>query len=106
MNNVLVLGASGLLGQAIVKQFQSQDYKVGALSRGVDNSSSDLVKKYCANILNYNQIDSIISEYDVIINCTGQITNPINQCLVQNTNGILCKMRCKAPGKLCSVISV
>jgi nucleoside-diphosphate-sugar epimerase len=88
MNNILVLGASGLLGQALVKQFQSQGYKVGALSRGVDKLCSNLVKKYCADILNYNQIDSIISEYDVVINCTGQITNPINQCLVQNTDGI------------------
>jgi nucleoside-diphosphate-sugar epimerase len=88
MNSVLILGASGFLGQALVLRFLSQGYKVGALSRRPYDSSSNLVKKYYADILNYNEIDPIISIYDIVVNCTGQITSPINQCLIQNTDGI------------------
>jgi len=84
MNSILILGASGFLGRALIRRFNSQGRKVGSLSRNADN----LVNNYSENILNYNQIDKIISEYDVVINCTGQITEPINQCLILNTTGI------------------
>ncbi|MBT5400403.1 NAD(P)-dependent oxidoreductase [bacterium] len=88
MSSVLILGASGFLGQALIRQFNSNGCKVGAISRNADGLDNNLTDNYCENILNHNQIDKIISEYDVVINCTGQVTRPINQCLTLNTTGI------------------
>ena len=88
MNKVLVIGASGFLGQAIVKKFQKEGISVGALSRSPIFFDNKLVTQYAADILDSEEIESIISKHDIIINCTGQISNPIHQCLIQNTDGI------------------
>ena len=88
MNKVLILGASGLLGRAIVDQFIDKGYLMGALSRTPTSFNSIQVKEHLVDILDYKKLESVISEYDYIINCTGQITNPINHCLTLNTHGI------------------
>lgn len=88
MNKILIIGASGLLGSSLVKYFSSNDFKVGALSRSYSENENGLVKTYAVNILNYENLELIISDYDIIINCTGQITNPISDCIILNTEGI------------------
>ena len=88
MSNVLILGASGFLGRAIVKKFHKEGVRVGALSRNPLHSENKLIKQHSVDILNEREIEVVVSEYDIIVNCTGQISNPIHQCLVQNTDGI------------------
>jgi nucleoside-diphosphate-sugar epimerase len=88
MNSVLILGASGLLGRAVVDEFRNKGFIIGALGRNSLNLNSTQIKEYCVDILDYEKLASIISQYDFIINCTGQISAPINQCLIQNTDGI------------------
>jgi len=88
MSNVLVIGASGFLGQAIVKKLTEKGESVGALSRNPEYSKNKLIKQHSVDILNEEEIETIVSEYNVIINCTGQISNPIHQCLMHNTDGI------------------
>ena len=41
MNKVLVLGASGLLGRALVKHLVFEGYEVGALSRSCMNNNNN-----------------------------------------------------------------
>ncbi len=88
MNSVLILGASGFLGQLVVKKLHEKGFEVGALSKNSIHSYNKPILGYRADILDYNKIEPIISQYNIIINCTGQITNPIHQCLRQNTKGI------------------
>ena len=88
MSNVLILGAGGFLGSSIVREFLNKGSRIGALSRRSLDFRSSQVKEYCVDILNYEELDSVISKYDCIVNCTGQISVPINQCLIQNTDGI------------------
>ncbi|MDP0561655.1 MAG: NAD(P)-dependent oxidoreductase [Candidatus Endonucleobacter sp. (ex Gigantidas childressi)] len=88
MNKILVLGASGLLGRVLVDFFKQKNNLVGAVSRKPIGYTEKNITAYVASILDCISLDSIIKEYDVIINCTGQITSPINQCLLLNTDGI------------------
>ena len=88
MNRALIIGASGLLGRAIVDELISKDYYVGSLSRNSINIESSYLKEHLIDVLDYRKLEIVISEYDFIINCTGQITNPISNCLALNTDGI------------------
>lgn len=88
MNKILILGASGLLGQALVEFLTSKNYTIGVISREVVYHEDSGIKVYAINILDYDSLESVIKEYGTIINCTGQVSNPINECLLTNTKGI------------------
>ncbi len=85
---ILILGASGLLGQSLVDLFKEKEYVIGALSRNSLEYTDKNINIYNIDILDYLLLEEVIKEYDIIVNCTGQITNPINQCLLLNTSGI------------------
>lgn len=87
-NKILILGASGLLGQTLVEFFKQKNYLIGVASRKPIEYIEKNITTYFVNILDPGLLEPIIKEYDIIINCTGQITNPINQCLLLNTKGI------------------
>lgn len=88
MSSVLILGASGLLGGALVDLLARKKYSIGVISREVVYHENSGIKVYAINILDYNSLVSVIKEYSIIINCTGQVTNPINECLLTNTKGM------------------
>ena len=87
MNKVLIIGASGLLGQSLVQYFVSNNFQVGALSRYCD-SNNDRFYNHAVDVLDYESLEFVVEQYDVIINCIGQITNPIHECVSLNTKGI------------------
>ena len=88
MNNILVLGASGLLGQALIKHFSSIGKNVGALCRSNIEFKHPNVNTHVVDILNFEDLDKVVANYDVVINCTGQITKSTNVFLELNTTGI------------------
>ncbi len=87
-NKVLILGASGLLGQTLVKFFKDKNYSIGTFSRKSLEYLDTNINVYSGDILDYEVLEKVVKKYDIVINCTGQITNPINQCLALNTRGI------------------
>ena len=87
MNKVLIIGGSGLLGQSLVEYFVSNNFQVGALSRHC-NSQGRRFSNYAVDVLDYENLELVVAQYDVIINCIGQITNPIHECVSLNTKGI------------------
>ncbi len=88
MSKILILGASGLLGESLVEYFASTGFKVGALSRSYDKKKNKLVNAHAVDVLDYESLESIIAQYDIIINCIGQITSPIHDCITLNTQGV------------------
>jgi len=88
MNSILILGASGLLGQALVDNFKSKELQIGLASRKPIDYKEQNIKSYSVDILDYKSVENIIKEYETIINCTGQVTNPVNLSLLLNTEGI------------------
>ena len=87
MNNVLVLGASGLLGRSLVRYLKTNGHKVGALSRSLIKNDIG-VRAYNVDVLIYEDLEPIVAQYDTVINCIGQITSPISECVILNTKGI------------------
>ena len=84
---MLVIGGSGFLGSNVIRSLNS--------STAVSVSSADLIeatncisKFYHLDILDKSNIYSIAKNFDVIINCTGQITEPIDRCKELNSIGI------------------
>ena len=88
MNKILILGASGLLGGSLVKYFLSKNFKVGALSRGHDKKKNELVNTHTVNVLDYDNLESVIAQYDIVINCIGQVTSPMYDCITLNSQGV------------------
>jgi len=83
---ILLIGGSGFLGQSILN----------ALGKG-DNSIfyADInpIKGFEANfilldILEYENFENIDADFDIIINLTGQATNPTSLCFNLNSKGI------------------
>ena len=88
MSSILILGASGLLGRTLVDFFKDKNHTIGVLSRNPIHYTEQKIEVHSVDILDYNSLDSVIQKYETIINCTGQITKPINLSLLQNTDGI------------------
>jgi nucleoside-diphosphate-sugar epimerase len=88
MNKILILGATGLLGESLVEYFSSNNFKVGALSRGCDERENNLINTYAVDALDYESLEPIIAQYDIVVNCIGQVTNPIYDCITLNSRGV------------------
>lgn len=81
---ILIIGGSGFLGSAI------------AAKLGKYASIADLALPTCSidntfirlDVLKESNLVEILKGYDIVINCTGQITNPFQYCLNLNTKGI------------------
>ncbi|MBX2976357.1 MAG: NAD(P)-dependent oxidoreductase [Ignavibacteriaceae bacterium] len=87
IKKVLLVGGSGYLGTAISKVFEGNiefDLTLGDLFEPKITTQKFI--KF--DVIDKAVVNSFIQEYDVIINCTGQITKPINTCFNINTTGI------------------
>lgn len=84
---ILVIGGSGFLGSNIVNIFQEfgfQNIVCGDIFKNPELKCS--FKKI--DLLSGNELTKDLSEFDLIINCTGQITEPFNICFRLNSDGI------------------
>ncbi len=85
IKKVIVLGGSGFLGSRIIKKL-SLNPKLNVYYGGRKRVES-LTAKHCElNMLNRDSL-KILKDFDIIINCTGQITKPFNLCYQLNTLG-------------------
>lgn len=95
-NNIIVLGGSGFLGSHIIEALQKKITKNVVCGDFIHNKFIDC-KFVKLNILDREEIRCKLKDYDIIINCIGQITNPFDQCFKLNSIGI---------NNLCSVLSI
>lgn len=84
---ILLIGGSGYLGNSLAKRFMEEksfSITIGDL-RKPSNSQLEFLE---LDILDSSNVSSFVKEHDIIVNCTGQITRPINTCFRLNTEGI------------------
>ena len=86
INKVLVLGGSGYLGLHIAEFLKENGFPVCV--GDIKKSGSPDLKYLEINVLDRNVVLKTIQDFDIVINCTGQITDPINTCFRLNTIGI------------------
>ena len=84
---VLLLGGSGYVGQHIAELLSRQNefnIAIGDIANAFEGKY-DFIQ---LDVLDSNALSNAIRDFDFIINCTGQITKPINTSFKLNTRGI------------------
>lgn len=85
---ILILGGAGFLGRQIAGRFaRDPGYSVtiGDTALPAPGLPVDFSRM---NVLDRPAVFYEINLHDVVINCTGQITHPINTCFTINTRGM------------------
>ena len=85
-SKILLIGGTGLLGQSLQDEFKSNEFKnVYTCSREDLNTANHIQ----GDLLNLALVQQLIDlQFNLIINLTGQITKPIENCLLLNSVGI------------------
>jgi UDP-glucose 4-epimerase len=83
----IILGGSGYLGLSLANHLNDNtDYKI-VIGDIIKPIATD-VEFITLNVLYKETLHDVFKNYDYVINCTGQITKPINTCFQINTTGI------------------
>lgn len=85
---VIIIGGSGFLGHSIATYLKQNHYNnvfIGDIQQPKDEKLSSFLY---TDLLDFENVLNVVKDFDIIINCAGQITNPINKCLQINTVGI------------------
>jgi UDP-glucose 4-epimerase len=86
--NILVIGGSGFIGRSLLKKIADEPLDRFTFFQGFFNSTAVFRNSIHINILDPVSVESVVQKFDIIINCSGQITRPIELCYRQNTIGI------------------
>jgi nucleoside-diphosphate-sugar epimerase len=85
--SLIVLGGAGFLGKNLLLNLKNnKNFKIGC--GDMQDPEIKDVEFHKLNILDSSSLANL-SNYDIVINLTGQITKPIESCLLQNSVGIL-----------------
>lgn len=85
---IIIIGGSGFLGQNIFNSLQQNQF-INVVIGDIQKPKDRYVANYLyTNLLDYENVREVIKEFDIVINCAGQITYPINTCLKINSTGI------------------
>lgn len=85
-SRILLIGGNGLLGQSLQEEFKRNEFiTVYTCSTRFLTSKNHIQ----GNLLDLQLVQQLIHlKFDLIINLTGQITKPIDDCLALNSVGI------------------
>lgn len=87
-DSIIVLGGSGFLGKALIESLVKHGFKDIASASQHPKKTNNKVKNIVVNILDRSQLRKATLPYKIIVNCTGQISNPIKNCFILNSKGI------------------
>ena len=86
-DKIIVLGGSGFLGSHIIQALKKRSFDEVTCGDLVYNDSlhCEYVK---LDMLEINDIINKLDNYNIVINCIGQVTKPFNLCLQLNSTGV------------------
>ncbi len=84
---VLILGGGGFLGKALLAHLRSFDH-LQLVCGDLHDPKIDGVEFNHVDVLDARSTPLIRDGFDVIVNCTGQVTIPINKCYRLNSAGV------------------
>jgi UDP-glucose 4-epimerase len=85
---IIIIGGSGFLGQNIFKILKESHFN-NVFIGDIQTPKEVIQTNYLyTNLLDFENVKLVLREFDIIINCAGQITYPINTCLNINSTGI------------------
>jgi len=74
MENLIVIGANGMLGYAVTEYFLRKGYDVTALTRKDYDIAKDSI----------NKLETFVKQVEVVINCAGVIKSVINNSTIED----------------------
>jgi uncharacterized protein YbjT (DUF2867 family) len=75
MKNILVTGATGTLGRALIKQLLDQHFRVNALSSRQDPALPQEIKIYRGDLVTNSGLAEAVNNNEVIIHCASDPAN-------------------------------
>lgn len=85
-NKVLLIGGNGLLGQSLQNEFAKNEFLNLYTCSREDVKRKNHIQGDLLDLVLGNQL--IALKFNIIINLTGQITKPIENCLLLNSVGV------------------
>ena len=82
MSKILVLGSSGFIGSELKKNIFFSSHDVVYSDIILNDSNTKFI-----DILDFEMLSKEVDKFEIIINLTGQISDPIDNCLKINTEG-------------------
>lgn len=82
--SITLLGGNSFFGKTLYKYLVNKGYQVLVTDIKTNNEENFAY----ADVLNLKEVKSAVKNAEIVINCTGQITNPINQCIRLNSSGV------------------
>jgi nucleoside-diphosphate-sugar epimerase len=88
IEKILIIGGNGFLGKYLLSNAIKNPLPGYSFYQGVFSNKATHTDSVYINILDPLSVESAAQNFDIIINCSGQITTPISLCYQQNTIGI------------------
>lgn len=87
---VLILGGTGFFGKALRQSLLQSGCRVGATYLNQPPIPDDQISAFTRlDILDAEAVHATLFDWDIVVNCTGQVTRPILPCLETNSLGIV-----------------
>ena len=87
---VLILGGTGFFGNALRQSLLQSGCQVGATFRNQPPILEDQTSAFTRlDILDAEAVHATLFDWDIVVNCTGQVTRPLSSCLEANSRGIV-----------------
>jgi UDP-glucose 4-epimerase len=87
-HKIIVIGGAGFLGKKLLTALAANK-KIDALScLDIHDPEISNVSYITSDILSEDDLISVFNNHTIVINCAGQVTQPINTCYRINTEGI------------------
>lgn len=86
MSKILIVAGAGFLGKSLFHSLKASGFN-DLTCADITHPEIEFVKYINVNVLEKEKAQKFKGAYDIIINCSGQITNPINVCYNLNTAG-------------------
>lgn len=84
---ILVIGGSGFLGTAIIEELFNSGFS-DITCGDITLNDTTRANQIHVDLLNLETLEKVLTGYDIVVNCAGQVSDPFNLCFMLNSTGM------------------